>query len=237
MSETVPASVPPEFAAPASQTAETPVTSTRPRTKPLGPPRRTFPGSRQSRPRPNARSTRRHRCLITMPNAPRACSRTSGRPGPDSKVEGFPDHSIVVCVGGCIKNDVGIVYAEPKARVIKTGGEMIPPPRGPTTHPRTQPCRHRQPPSNVWRAVMTAPLAATGLLLQPTCNAKSKMRRRPPSRAQTASCRTRRPRRMIGKRPHRSPSLKPRTRHRAASAAVIGLPALNAAAPRRNERK
>ena len=46
--------------------------------------------------------------------------------GAGPKIEGFPDHSIVVCVGGCTKNDVSVVYAEPKPRVIKTGGEMIP---------------------------------------------------------------------------------------------------------------
>lgn len=126
MSETVPASAPPEVAAPASQTAETPVTSTQASDETSRAATADIPGI-------TAVPAKAERAINSPPPVPdyyaeraKSLLEDERATGTGFKVEGFPDHSIVVCVGGCIKNDVGIVYAEPKARVIKTGGEMIP---------------------------------------------------------------------------------------------------------------
>ena len=125
VSETVSASAPPEVAAPASQTAETPVTSTQASDETSRAATADIPGI-------TAVPAKAERAINSPPPvldyyAERAKSLLEDEraTGTGFKVEGFPDHSIVVCVGGCIKNDVGIVYAEAKARVIKTGGEMI----------------------------------------------------------------------------------------------------------------
>ena len=177
-----------------------------------------------------------------MPNAPRACSRTRGRPGPGFKVEDFPDHSIVVCVGSCIKNDVGIVYAEhAKARwLIETGGDGILAAAARTDDApagRGQ-CRHGQSPSNVWRAALDSahrpyrsPAAADmqckiqAAAAAAVARTDGKLQDATPAPDDWGNGHT------------SSPSLKPRTRHRAAERRGGGQTALNAAAPHsRDER-